>query len=271
MYSREQLAAHMRAMGVRSGDVLMVHASVRAVGTIAGGPDQIHLAVTDVLNDYGTLLMYAGCPRFVDSVGRGILSRDEEAEVLEKLPPFDAASARANPSNGTLVEFFRTYAGARVNDHVVRFVARGAQAEYLLSGQPWNYAYGRDSPLVRFVQLRGKILLIGSDHDAVTFLHHVEHIAPIENRRIARFQVPILANGIRVWKDMEEFDTSSVGAHPNWPDRFFEQIVDKYLNVSGSVGGLVGDACSYLIDAQDFLTFALIEMEKTAGRPLGAT
>jgi aminoglycoside 3-N-acetyltransferase len=271
MYSRAQLAAHMRAIGVGSGDVLMMHASVRAVGPIAGGPDQIHLAATDVLANHGTLLMYAGCPALVDSVGRGILSRDEEAEVLEKLPPFDAASARANASNGILVEFFRTYAGARVNEHVVRFVARGAQAEYLFSRQPWNYAYGRDSPLDRFVQLQGKILLVGSDHDAVTFLHHVEHIASIANRRVSRFQVPVLEKGIRVWKDMEEFDTSSAGAHPNWPERFFERIVNNYLNVSRNVGALIGDARSYLIDAHQLLLFALAEMETTARRSFGAT
>jgi len=33
--------------------------------------------------------------------------------------------------------------------------------------------------------------LLGSDHDAVTFLHHVEHVATIPDRRVARFQVPV--------------------------------------------------------------------------------
>jgi aminoglycoside 3-N-acetyltransferase len=90
MHSRQRLAADLRTLGVAAGDIVMVHASVRAVGEIAGGPDQIHLAVKDALTGEGTIVMYAGCPRYVDEVGRGNLSASQEAEVLEKLPPFEA-------------------------------------------------------------------------------------------------------------------------------------------------------------------------------------
>ncbi len=59
-----------------------------------------------------------------------------------------------------------------------------------MSSQPWNHAFGSDSPLERFLMLDGKIVLLGSDHDAVTFLHYVEHIADFPGKRIARYQVP---------------------------------------------------------------------------------
>jgi len=75
----------------------------------------------------------------------------------------------------------------------------------------------------------------------VTFLHHVEHVADIPGRRIARFKVPIVENGARVWRDTQEFDTSGAGVHPNWPDRFFARVVDSYLAQSGNRGGRVGD------------------------------
>lgn len=57
---------------------------VRNVGEVAGGPDQIHLAVRDALGAAGTLLMYAGCPSYYDDVGRGVLSAEQESEVLAK-------------------------------------------------------------------------------------------------------------------------------------------------------------------------------------------
>ena len=82
MYSREQLVDGFRSLGVQAGDSIMLHASVRAVGDIAGGPDQIHLALKDVLTSDGTLIMYAGCPRYYDEVGRGNLDSSEEQEVL---------------------------------------------------------------------------------------------------------------------------------------------------------------------------------------------
>ena len=267
MYSRQQLAADIRALGVVPGDVVMVHASVRAVGDIAGGPDEIHLALKDALTPDGTLMMYAGCPRYYDEVGRGNLSREEEAEVLEKLPAFDPATARADRSNGTLVEFLRSYPGSRVNHHVARFVVWGKHAEFLISRQPWDYAFGHDSALERFVELNGKILLLGADHDTVTFLHYAEHIVDIPGKRVARFKVPVRENGVRVWRDMAEFNMAGDGVHANSPDRFFAELTDGYLTQTSSHGGAVGDAECYLISARGLLDFALPIMINVAGGP----
>jgi len=270
MHSRQQLTADLRALGVARGDVVMVHASVRAVGEVAGGPDEIHLALKEALTGEGTLMMYAGCPRYADEVGRGNLSPGEEAEVLEKLPPFDAATARCSRDHGILVEFLRTWPGSHVNPHVTRFVAWGAHAAHLFSSQPWDYAFGHDSALDRFAALDGKILLLGCDHDTVTFLHYVEHIADIPDRRVARFKVPVLENGTRVWRAMVEFDTSDAGAHANWPDRFFARLVDSYLSVSQNGGGPVGHARCHLLPARELLLFAGPVMERVAANPQAA-
>jgi len=267
MHTQEKLFRDLRALGVVPGDTVMVHASIRALGEVAGGPDQIHLALKDAVTEAGTILMYASCPRYVDEVGRGNLSAAEEAEILEKLPPFDPATARSARDNGALVEMFRTWPGSRVNPHVARFVGWGEHAESLLGPQPWDFAFGRDSPLDRFVARDGKILLLGADHDNVTFLHHAEHIAEIPGKRVARFQVPVLENGVRIWREMKEFDTSDRGAHPNWPERFFALLVDGYLARTGNGGGRVGDASSFLFPARDLLAFALPIMDRVAADP----
>ena len=229
MYSIEELANDFRKLGIAAGDTVMLHASVRAVGEVAGDPDAIHLALKSALTPEGTLMMYASCPRFYDEVGRGNLTMEQERELHEKLPAFDPLTARSDRDNGILVEFLRTFPGSHVNHHVARFVCWGKQTEYLLASQPWNYAFGADSALERFLWLDGKIVLLGSDHDAVTFLHYVEHIVDIPGKRVARYQVPVMENGCRVWRAMEEFDTSGDGAHANWPDRFFAKIVDSLL------------------------------------------
>ncbi|MGA8028273.1 MAG: AAC(3) family N-acetyltransferase, partial [Bryobacteraceae bacterium] len=188
MYSTQELANDFRKLGIRAGHTVMLHASVRAVGEIAGGPDAIHLALKSVLTAEGTLMMYASCPRYYDEVGRGNLTTEQEREIREKLPVSDPLTARSARDNGALVEFLRTYPDSRVNCHVARFVFWGKQTEHLLSRQPWNYAFGSDSALERFLMLDGKIVLLGSDHDAVTFLHYVEHIAEIPLKRIVRYE-----------------------------------------------------------------------------------
>jgi aminoglycoside 3-N-acetyltransferase len=139
-----------------------------------------------------------------------------------------------------------------------------------MSTQPWNYAFGSDSPLERFLMLDGKIVLLGSDHDAVTFLHDVEHVAEIPDKRIARYEVPVMEKGCRVWRAMEEFDTSGDGAHMNWPDRFFAKIVDSLLTKTSNNGARVGSAMTYILSARELLEFALPLMKAVAADPLAA-
>src|SRR4029453_608722 len=135
MLSRDGLARGFRDLGVTPGHTVMVHASIRAVGELAGGPDQIHLALKDALTPDGTLMMYASCPRYYDEVGRGNLTADQERELLEKLPAFDPLTARSSRDNGALVELLRTYPGSIVNRHVARFVVWGRQAGQLIASQ----------------------------------------------------------------------------------------------------------------------------------------
>ena len=263
MRTRQELAADLRALGVGAGDVVMAHASVRAVGEVAGGPDQIHLAIKDALTDSGTLMMYAGCPRYCDEVGRGNLSAEEEAEVLAKLPPFDALTARSARDHGALVELLRTSPGSLVNLHVARFVAWGRHAAHLLEHTPWDFSFGQGSALDRLVALDGKLLLLGSDPDSVTFLHYAEHIVNIPDKRVARFSVPVLEGGQRVWRAMQEYDTAE-GVHAHWPERFFARIVGEQLRASANPGGPVGDAWCYLLSARHLLGIALDVMTRVA-------
>jgi aminoglycoside 3-N-acetyltransferase len=269
MFTRDDLARDFARLGVRPGDVVMMHASVRAVGQVAGGIDQIHLAIKDALTEDGTLMMYASCPDHVDEVGRGQHSPEFEREILEKLPVFDPYTARSARDNGALVEMLRTYPGSKVNAHPARFVVWGRQADDLISEQPWDFALGAGSALERLVTLDGKILMLGSDHDTVTFLHYAEHVVDIPDKRIARFQVPVEENGRRVWREMAEVDSSG-GAHPHWPDRFFAKLADGYLVATGNAGGRVGNAMSYLFSARGLLDYALPRMRAIAADPKAA-
>src|SRR4249919_2248611 len=135
MLSRRVLASDLASLGLAVGDVVMVHASLRAIGEVAGGSDQVHLAIKDVVTDRGTMFMYASCPAYVDEVGRGDLTPDQEAEVIETLPAFDPHTARSARDNGALVELFRTYPGSRVNEHVARFVVWGTHTDHLVAPQ----------------------------------------------------------------------------------------------------------------------------------------
>jgi len=133
----------------------------------------------------------------------------------------------------------------------------------LFETQPWDYAYGPGSPLARVADLGGRILLLGSDHDQVTFLHHAEHLVDVPDKRVVRFQVPVLDQGQRVWRWMEEFDTAEP-CHPSWPPDVFARITDGFLVQTGTASGRIGDAESYVLDARPLLAFAVGVLEALA-------
>jgi aminoglycoside 3-N-acetyltransferase len=243
----------------------MVHASLRAVGAILGGPDVLIDAILKSVAPDGTMMVYVGAQSPFDDVGRDLLSPEEEVFILEHCPAFDPATARANRDFGALAELFRTRPGALCSANpVARMAALGGKAEWLTRDHPLNYGFGSGSPLDKLCQLEGAALLVGSDLDEVTFLHHAESIAPIANKRTLRLQTPLLVDGVRRWTQFEEYD-SAAGIR-DWPPRFFAGIMRSFLAKPHVRTGLIGDAHCYLIEARALVDFAIPVMVETAKR-----
>src|SRR5919205_2980129 len=57
--TRSRLAHDLRALGVRSGAVLMVHTRMSALGWVVGGSETVVRALLDALGPEGTLMAYA--------------------------------------------------------------------------------------------------------------------------------------------------------------------------------------------------------------------
>jgi len=51
------LSADLQALGLTAGEVVLVHASTRSLGFVAGGPQAIVQAFLDVLGPAGTLVV----------------------------------------------------------------------------------------------------------------------------------------------------------------------------------------------------------------------
>ena len=151
-----------------------------------------------------------------------------------------------------------------------RVAARGAKADWLVADAPWNYGFGPGSPFAKFVEAHGRVLLLGASHDEVTVLHYAEHIADFSNKRIVRYRVPWLEGGQRVWRDVEEPDTSGDGVHANWPHDFFARIVDDFIGAHAGTDacrrGQVGNAESFLLDASALVKHAVPVMQRQAAQ-----
>ncbi len=244
----------------------MVHASMRAVGAILGGPDVLIDAILDAVGTTGTMMVYSGCEAPFDDVGRGVFSLEDEQFLLEHCPAFDPDTSRASRDFGVLAEFFRSRPEAMSSRSVsARMTAIGEKAVWLTADHPVNEGLGEGSPLDKLCQISGKLLLVGSDHDNVTLLHFAEAIVDLPDKQMVHIKVPLLEDGRRNWVDVVEYD-SSRGIR-DWSDGFFAHIVDRFIESSGACGaGKIGGASSFLLPARELVDFALPIMQATADK-----
>ena len=243
--TRSSLARDLRALGLVAGDHVLVHAGLRSVGPILGGPDALIEAFMDVLGSRGTLLAYCDWQFAEEAVN--------DPALHDEIPAFDPARSRAIRDHGAFPEMVRTTPGARRSGNPGASVAAlGGRAEWFTAGHPLDYGYGPNSPFGKLVAAGGKTMLLGAPRDTLTLLHHAEHLADIPNKRVLRYEVPILVDGRRVWRWSEEFDTS-VPVIAGLPEDYFATVVDSYIGDGQGATGRIGAAESVLLDAADIV------------------
>jgi aminoglycoside 3-N-acetyltransferase len=151
---RATLVAQLDALGVRAGDVLLVHAAFRAVRPVEGGPAGLLAALRDALGPAGTLVL----PSWGD---------DDDA-------PFDPAATPAARDLGVLADAFWRLPGVARSAHPFAFAAAGPQAARIVGDPLPLPPHAPASPVGRVHDLDGRILLLGVDHDVDTTLHLAE-------------------------------------------------------------------------------------------------
>jgi aminoglycoside 3-N-acetyltransferase len=262
---RRRLLEDLRKLGVRPGDILMVHASLRRIGLARtdfgeGGAEVILDALEAAVGPSGTLMMTLGTDYPQDWVNRRPVA--ERAALLAGTAPFDPRDAAVMPDVGWLGEVFRRRPGTLVSDNPSgRFGARGRRAEALMHGQPWHDYYGPGSPLEKLCDLGGRILRLGADPDTVTALHLAEYLADLPGKKHARWDYLLAGEqGPRhVWIHCLD-DSDGIVDAPG--EDYFARILKAYLATGRARTGPVGLADSELIDAADIVAFGTRWMEE---------
>jgi aminoglycoside 3-N-acetyltransferase len=274
---RSRLAEEVRALGVRPGTILMVHARISALGWVVGGSGTVVLALLDALGPEGTLMAYAGWED--DPCGMEAWPDEWRAAYEAELPPFDPATAEAVRAHGRLPERIRTWPGAcRSRQPEAGMVAVGRRAEWVTADHPWNDAYGAGSPLAKLVAAGGQVLMLGAPLDTLTLLHHAEAMAGVANKRRVVYRMPLLVDGQTVWREFHDVDTGSgaflyetvadeVAATPGIQpgEEVFAAIARQGLAAGIGREGRVGQATCSLFPARELFEFAVEWMERRFG------
>jgi aminoglycoside N3'-acetyltransferase len=234
---RSELSAQLRALGVAPGDLLMVHASMRAVGTRA---EDLIAALQASVSPSGALMM--------------LLCGPEGA-------PFEGDASPAWRELGILPEVFRRTPGVVLNLHpIARFGAWGAPAALLVENPPQDDYYGPGSPLARLWECGGKVLRLGADLDTVTLLHWAEYLADLpQKRRVTHIGECARAGAVERIEVTCLDDSEGIR---DWPgDDYFAEILRLFLASGAAPVGPVGGATAELLVAQDLVRFGVAWLE----------
>lgn len=236
MRTAEDLASDLARLGVKPGQAVMVHASLRRIGRVQGGGAGVVAALDAAVGPDGGLLM--------------VMGSDERDD------PFDPLAAPVDPDVGHLAEAFRTTPGTIVtNNPEGRFGARGGLAETLLRDAPWDDYFGPGSPLERLCELGGAVLRLGADPDTVTLMHYAEYLASVpEKRRVTRGRMIRTPDGPQRRTITCLDDSEGIVAWDG--EDYFKLILEAYLADGAGSRGRVGDAASELLEARHLTAFA---------------
>lgn len=259
LLTKSQLMTELRALGVREGGVVMLHASVRELGWIVGGPRVVLAALLEILTPRGTLMMLASWEG--NPYGMADWPEAQRVAWVAECPPFDPATSPADHREmSILAEYLRTWPGARRSDHpLASFVAVGALAAELTAHHPWQYGHGPNSPPARLCAAGGAVLVLGPLLSHLTLLHHAEHLAPIPEKRIDRYAMPVVREGVRVWVTIEEYDTTH-GIADFGEDDSFAAIGRDFLATGRGVRGPIGATEGFLLPGTELVQFAVAWM-----------
>jgi aminoglycoside 3-N-acetyltransferase len=210
----ERLRRDLANLGVREGDILLVHASLSSLGFVPGGAQTVVEALLGAVGSSGLV----AAPTFTSHLS------DPRHWTSPPVPPewrqairlggsaFDPERT-ASRGVGVLPEQLRTTPGARRGDHPHHsFAAIGAGADDLVAPHPVEAWLGEASPLGRLYAVDARVLFLGTGYATCTAFHLAEHRAA--RLRTRQDGVPMLVDGIAQWVafDAPDYDTAGYEA-----------------------------------------------------------
>lgn len=256
------LAADLRALGVRPGGVLLAHASLRAVGTVVGGAQGVVLALAEALGPDGTLVVPSQSWQLCDPayLAEPGVPAERYDDVRDALPAYEAAWTPSR-TMGAVAESVRTRPGAVRSAHPHRsFAAHGPAASGLLARHDLDDPVGEGSPLAALYEADAQVLLLGVGYDKCTSLHLAEARSGLPVARVPN-GAPVLVEGRRQWITFDE---------PEVDDADFVALGEAFAADGGQRTGQVGDADARLLDVRRLVDFAAPWFARTRDARTGA-
>lgn len=253
--TKQDLINQFKACGLKEGQTIFVHTSLKSLGFVVGGAETLIRALLEIVGEEGTLMMPSQTWKNLDpSTGVHWEEPEEWWPIIrENWPAYDKEITPAI-GMGVAAEMFRKWPGAKRSDHPARSVAAvGKHAQFLTEGHDLSNIFGDNSPVDKLYQLDGYILLIGVGYEKNTSFHLAETRANFPSKRFTNESSAIMVNGKREWVT---YRTQAVD------DSDFIKMGSIYDKENGIKIHKVGNADVRFIKQRSLVDWAVRWMEK---------
>jgi aminoglycoside N3'-acetyltransferase len=247
--TRSELRSGLEALGIVTGDAVMLHSSLKSIGFVDGGPRTVLDALVEAVGPAGTLVV----PTYWLPGGTILATCTLDDYVFDP---------RKHGSHlGRLPSEFLAFDGIARSIHPTHSVsAIGRDAHYVCDSHHLAPSiFGSGSPWDRCHELNAKIIGLGISMGPVTFYHLIEDRMldrfPLPVRMAESYSMPCLDwRGERVMVPVVPLDPQYMPRRIDAPGRddlraYFRSEFDRH----GLLGwGQVGEAASWTIPAQRF-------------------
>lgn len=216
--SKDSLKKQLSQLGIKAGDSIIVHSSLKSMGWIAGGAQAVVESLMETATEEGTIVMPSQSadnsdPRYWMEPP----IPENWHEPLRKTLPAYHPHLTGLRGMGKIAECFHRHPSTIRSPHPSHsFMAWGKRAAEWMSEHPLEDSFGMGSPLGKMLQADVKIMLIGVGFDSCTALHLAEFLQ--ENRTASPQGAAIKEGGKRVWRTYDCVNTDS--------ERFPELVKD---------------------------------------------
>lgn len=247
-FTQADMVAQLKALGIQSGDAVLVHSSLSRIGHLAEGPKTLVEALIEAVGEEGTVLM----PTSPNNV--------YQLNYIRNTPFFDVKNSPSK--TGAITEFFRTYPGTIRSLHPTEPVsAYGKNAEYFVKDH-FNQItpYTDQSPFYRVSEQGGKILYVGVTLSmAGTNLHTLEDAVD--------FKYPVYHDEVFDFDVIDyEGNRQKVKTKVHNPEYSKKRKCDDLIPLFEKEGALeqkmLGEANTLVVDAKRFLDVMVEQYEK---------
>ncbi|MDB2160765.1 AAC(3) family N-acetyltransferase [Clostridium butyricum] len=198
---KEDLIEGFKKLGVKEGQSIMVHTSLKSMGFVCGGAQIVIEALLESVKDKGTIMMPTQSWKNLDpQTGVHWEEPKEWWQLIRDNWP--AYNKDITPTNtmGQVAEMFRKWPGAKRSSHPARSVAAlGRYSDYLTENHDLSNIFGKDSPIDKLYKLDGYVLLIGVGYDKNTSIHLADAIAEYPGKHNVNERSAVMINGKREW------------------------------------------------------------------------